>query len=386
MTLVAHMADLHLGYRQYGIAEREDDLYQTFEEAIDKVIIEHAKIVLISGDLFNSPRPPIRALYHAKLNLEKLKSRGIKVICVLGDHDLPRRIGEFSPVVLFRDDLLHHVSEGTLSLEVEGRYININGMDRIPSVASEEGRAILKRLSSEIQSREGKRIFISHLPLASISGELSVDDLLEGYDYYALGHEHVRKIIRKGKGMIAYPGSIDILAMDEIQAWKTEGKGFYLVDLSGSEPITHRVNLEVIRPQEIFEISLKGPLEEIFKWISSQQKKPIVHLIIRDREFDLRTVHEIVDKLRWQGCLDVRYRKKIPESITTIRPLTQLEISRLNVEELIKEIASEIGLSEEEIKLALQVYDEFRKGKEEALMELLRRKVSEVMRSDNQGA
>ncbi|MEM4677590.1 MAG: hypothetical protein QXY55_06835, partial [Candidatus Korarchaeota archaeon] len=108
--------------------------------------------------------------------------------------------------------------------------------------------------------------------------------------------------------------------------------------------------------------------------------------IIKDREFDLRAVHELVDKLRELGCLDVRYRKKISENVLTSRPFTQLEISHLNVKELIREIASDEGLSEDEVKLALQVYDEFRKGGKEALKDLLLRKVSEVMQIDNQRA
>ncbi|MEM3884742.1 MAG: exonuclease SbcCD subunit D [Nitrososphaerota archaeon] len=386
MTLIAHMADLHLGYRQYGIVEREEDLYQTFEEAIDEILSERAKIVLISGDFFNSPRPPIRALYHLKLNLEKLKSQGIKIICILGDHDLPRRTGEYSPIVLFKDDYLCHVNEKTLSLEVDGQHINISGMDRIPPIASDEARAILETLSSDIRSKKGKRILMSHLPFTGISGELCVNDLPEDYDYYALGHEHIRNIAQKGRGIVAYPGSIDILAIDEVQGWKAEGKGFYLVDLSGSEPLIHKVNLKTIRPQEIFEISLKESLENIFNWIVAQSKKPIIHLIIKDREFDLRAVHELVDKLRELGCLDVRYRKKISENVLTSRPFTQLEISHLNVKELIREIASDEGLSEDEVKLALQVYDEFRKGGKEALKDLLLRKVSEVMQIDNQRA
>ncbi len=194
--------------------------------------------------------------------------------------------------------------------------------------------------------------------------------------------------MRKGKGIVAYPGSIDILAMDEIQGWKTEGKGFYLADLSGSEPIIHKVNLEALRPQEIFEISFKESLEKVFRWIADQPKKPIIHLIIKDREFDLRTIHELVDKLRLRGCLDVRYRRKTSEVVPISRPLMQLEISRLNIEELIREIASEVGLSKDDMELALQVYNEFRRGGEETLTELLCKKFSEteVMQIDNQGA
>ena len=34
----AHLADTHLGYRQYGLFEREKDFYEVFEKVIDKII------------------------------------------------------------------------------------------------------------------------------------------------------------------------------------------------------------------------------------------------------------------------------------------------------------------------------------------------------------
>ncbi|MEM3865109.1 MAG: hypothetical protein QW724_04915, partial [Nitrososphaerota archaeon] len=89
-----------------------------------------------------------------------------------------------------------------------------------------------------------------------------------------------------------------------------------------------------------------------------------------------------------RGCLDVRYRRKTSEVVPISRPLMQLEISRLNIEELIREIASKVGLSKDDMELALQVYNEFRRGGEETLTELLCKKFSEteVMQIDNQGA
>lgn len=388
MTLIAHIADIHLGYRQYGLVEREEDIYEAFNEAIDKIIEEHAKIVLISGDFFNSPRPPIRALYHTKLSLEKLRSQGIKVFCILGDHDLPRRIGEYSPIVLFKDNFLQYINGRTEVIDMGGQYITISGIDRVPSTMSDNARELIEKISKEVLSRSGRHIFMAHLPLLSISGELCIDDLPEGYDYYALGHEHIRKITPKGGGIVAYPGSIEILSRDEIEIWKAEGKGFYLVDLSGSEPIVHKANLDCIRLQEIFEISLKdsAAISKIFDSIVDHRKKPIVHLIIKDQEFDLKHVHELVDKLRLQGCLEVRYRKKGSERFEMFRSLSQVELSRLNIEELINQVASDIGLSKEELELALQIYNEFRTGGEEALRELIRMKSSDVKQIDTQGA
>jgi len=383
MTFIAHLADLHLGYRQYGLIERENDIYEAFEEAIDKIIVEHAKIVIISGDLFNSPRPPIRALYHIKRNLEKLKSQGVDVFCILGDHDLPRRAGEYSPIMLFKDELLHHVDRKIVERKLDGNTFIITGVDKAPVTASGRLRELVEELSKRIQAKPGKRIFVAHIPVHGISGEFCLDDLPAGYDYYALGHEHIRKLLPKGSGLAAYPGSIDILARDEIAEWKTEGKGFYLVDLSGSEPVVHKINLDSTRPQEIFRVTLKEAVEKVSTWMADQRKAPIIHLLIRDREFDPRTIYEIVEELRRQGALEVRYRRGEPEIGETFASIAHLDISKFNIEELIARIAQDSGLSEEEAKLAVQIYNEFRKGRIDALAELISNKASEVRKTDS---
>lgn len=383
MTFIAHLADLHLGYRQYGLIERENDIYEAFEEAVDKIIAEHAKIVIISGDLFNSPRPPIRALYHVKRNLEKLNSRGIDVFCILGDHDLPRRAGEYSPIMLFKGESLHHVDGKIVERKLDGNTLIITGVDKTPLTASDRVRELTEKLSKEIQAKPGKRILVAHIPVHGISGEFCLDDLPTGYNYYALGHEHIRKLLPKNSGLAAYPGSIDILARDEIAEWKREGKGFYLVDLSGSEPVVHKINLDSIRPQEIFRITLKEAVEKVSTWMAGQRKAPIIHLLIMDREFDLRSTYEIVEELRRQGALEVRYRRSEPEISETFASIAHLDISKFNIKEIIARIAQESGLSEEEAKLAIQIYNEFRKGGIGALAELISNKASEVRKTDN---
>ena len=56
----AHLADTHLGYRQFGLLEREKDFYK-IDKIIDK-IIEKVQFLIHSGDLFDSARPSPSAL------------------------------------------------------------------------------------------------------------------------------------------------------------------------------------------------------------------------------------------------------------------------------------------------------------------------------------
>ena len=47
----AHLADTHLGYRQFGLIEREKDFYEVFEKVIDKIIEEKVDLNIFNGSL-----------------------------------------------------------------------------------------------------------------------------------------------------------------------------------------------------------------------------------------------------------------------------------------------------------------------------------------------
>ena len=373
MTLIAHLADLHLGYRQYGLLEREDDFYDVFNEVVDLIIQEHIKIVLIAGDIFHSCRPPIRALYCMKSSLERLYSKEVKVYCVLGDHDFPRRVGEYPPTKLFEGEFLKRISEENIEVRINGESLVITGMDKVPPSLSKEYFKELEDLSRQAQGKSGRRILLAHAPSSDTLGGLTLNDLPENYHYYALGHEHVRRISSKGLGVAAYPGSIEIMDYSEVTYWKKEGKGFYIVDLSSSEPDIQRVNLTSIRPQEIFEVSLNEPLEkieaEILSCSTSQHKKPVLHLLVKDADYSFghRELQELIKILYEKGCLEVRYKIIGSRGSEDIRTLDRIDVARFNIEQLVRELSSRILLTEEEREMAIQIYKVFHRDGEETM-------------------
>ena len=55
---IAIIGDLHLGYRQYGLDERERDFYQRWGQIIDDIISrKNIDIVLQLGDIFDTHIP-----------------------------------------------------------------------------------------------------------------------------------------------------------------------------------------------------------------------------------------------------------------------------------------------------------------------------------------
>ena len=86
--LVSHISDLHLGYSQFSLEEREEDVYQAFHEAIDVSIKEQVRLVILAGDLFHNPRPCGKAIITLGNMLKKLKEKQISAVFVLGEHDI----------------------------------------------------------------------------------------------------------------------------------------------------------------------------------------------------------------------------------------------------------------------------------------------------------
>ena len=76
---LAHLADPHLGIRQYhrqtptGINQREADVANAFRAAIDDVIACAPDAVLIAGDLFHSVRPTNAAIVFAFRQFQRLR-------------------------------------------------------------------------------------------------------------------------------------------------------------------------------------------------------------------------------------------------------------------------------------------------------------------------
>ena len=297
--LVAHISDTHLGYRQYNIDEREADFYEAFEEAVDSILREHVRVVVHTGDLFESPRPPIKALHVAKEQLSKLRDRGVKVYAILGDHDLPKRRG-MPPHNLFKEHLV------TLGLgvdydvvEADGVRVFIAGVHHVPRRYRDDLKLKLSQLAHKA-SEHPKSILALHQAVdrfLPFEYEISFEDLPSGFTYIALGHVHRRAHAYRGRALAAYAGSIEITRRDEIAEWRREGKGFYLVDLSGDEPSIQRVDVTSIRPQVEAEVEysrLVDGLKNLQAQLRGARKKPILHLYVRGRDVDRRRVVEAI--------------------------------------------------------------------------------------------
>src|SRR2546428_11566531 len=87
-----HVADVHLGkaFQMLGAqgAAQRRTLEDTFVRAVDLAVAQQVHVVLIGGDLFDSPRPSATLVELAERQLRRLDDRGIWVAMVAGNHDV----------------------------------------------------------------------------------------------------------------------------------------------------------------------------------------------------------------------------------------------------------------------------------------------------------
>ncbi len=89
---IVHTSDWHLGKVLHGESLLDDQQY-ILNELTDYLIKEQAEVLLISGDLYDRPIPPVDAITLLNGFLEQLLSKiRITVIIISGNHDSAKRM------------------------------------------------------------------------------------------------------------------------------------------------------------------------------------------------------------------------------------------------------------------------------------------------------
>lgn len=302
--LISHISDLHLGYSQFSLEEREEDVYRAFHEAIDVSIKERVKLVILAGDLFHNPKPCGKAIITLGNTLKKLKEKQIPVVFVLGEHDISR----------LRDVPFIHIYSN-LGLAKKLRCDEPFKVENcILFGADKERRGSIDLLIENMRHAEhlakqhdGKKVLVLHQGLADFNkfaGELNSTDLPAGFNYYALGHyhDHLEKRFEFLGGPLAYPGSIDLTPSEGI---KEVDKGFIITDMSGEEPSIQWAKLESRRQQFSSRIDYKdiaNGVELITKKATAYDKKPIARIEVAGSHIDSKVISEHLKKLN-EFCL-----------------------------------------------------------------------------------
>lgn len=296
--LFSHISDSHLGLIQYGSEERENDVYDAFNQAIDISIKDHVNFVIFAGDIFHIPTPSGTAIMHMANALKRLKQNNIGSFFILGEHDISRIRATPVPYVYHNLEFAKYIGQGK---PVFYKDVLLVGFDKIRKNEMNDYEKKFKEVDSVAKEHNGHKILVMHQGITELNkfaGELNSTDLPKKFTYYAMGHLHDQflKKFSHLDGPIAYPGSTELTTSEGIKETK---KGFYEVDISSKEAKPTWIELN-IRPQ----FSIKTTLNDLSKVVDkiienakTNPKKPIIEIKIEGEDVESEIVQAQLSRL-----------------------------------------------------------------------------------------
>jgi hypothetical protein len=315
--IIAHIADLHLGYRAFhrvtarGVNAREADVAEAFREAVDAMVRIGPDLVLVAGDVFHTVRPSNSAIAEAFRQFSSLRDRlpDVPIVMIAGNHDSPRSSDTGNILSLFREiPRVEVVTE-------EAQRVRLEAIDTsvlcLPHNALARGEEIdlspdpdaavnVMMLHGTISgsAAEGKIRYVSEYGGVSVS---DTDIGPERWDYVALGHYHLATALAPN---MWYSGGIERTSTN-VWAEADGAKGFVVYDTERRSAIFHPVHTRPVL--DLPRISAAGraaaevdeAIEAAVAGIPGGVEGKIVRLVIADiprhvvRELNHRRIRDL---------------------------------------------------------------------------------------------
>ena len=291
MIKICHIADLHLGFRQYGFAEREADFYKAAGEAFRTAIEAGVQAIVIAGDIFDSSKPPALAVWVLQELVAEARKKGVRVLAIDGNHDSCGGVW----LQICGIESLHRC---VVTLEHDGVAMNIGGVNACrPQTFYETIDHVLetKRRGCDLH------MLVIHQAVSELCDFATQDYSAQqisshvkplGVQYVAMGDIHVyRETVINGV-RFAYPGSTEVNAVDE----PTDKCGI-LVMYDGKEITT---GLLPIKTRPFITCTLESDADVDALLVKAADKPVIVGWYAADK----RSIAERAEKLLHEhGCM-----------------------------------------------------------------------------------
>ena len=317
-----HLSDLHIGLKLYN-RELDDDQRHIFDQICAAAEREHPDAILIAGDIYDKAIPSAEAVkrfdqFTANL-MEAAPNAALMMIS--GNHDSAPRLNLFRDIL--RRQKLYMIGmppqtpeEFIQQVRLEDEHGPVN-FYLLPFVKPSMVKAVLGTdengnnlsydatlhalIGRENIDRSQRNVLVSHqfyLPAGETAEEMermdseiltvgNIDmvraDVLEPFDYAALGHIH--KPMRVGNDRFRYCGTPLACSLSEAG----QQKGIIMVELGGKGDVKTTV-LPLIPKRQVKRI--KGELEEVL----AQNCEDFVSVTLTDK-VDL-DVMDMQDRLR----------------------------------------------------------------------------------------
>lgn len=339
---IAHLSDTHLGHMRYGkvvpetgINQREQDVYDAFERVVDGILADEPDIVVHTGDLFDSPRPANRAVYHAARQIRRIIERDIPLVLISGNHSTPRLRATGSLFALLGEFFggVHAVYSAQYE-KVITKGVAFHAMPHCFS--QEELKAQVAQITPDPTAKHniallhvGIRGFREFRMAEANEQILGEDQLPKAMDCVLLGHYHKHVPLQPG---VWYAGSIERFSFGEVG----QTKGYCLFDPEDPQPQFREIPVRPmldLDPIDAKEMDADDLLEAMAGRLQAQSLSgAIVRLGLRHvspatrANLDLRQLRDLVADalhfaIRWEREGDGPEEKEV--SSGTFRPLEE---------------------------------------------------------------
>lgn len=312
---IAHLADLHLGYRAYhrvnarGGNVRESDVADAFRQAVNRITELRPDLVLVAGDVFHTVRPSNTAIADAFRQFSLLAGRlpDVPIVMIAGNHDSPRSADTGNILNLFRE------IDGVRVVCDECRTIRLPDIDTsilcLPHVALSTGEEVamepdpasrhnvlMLHGTIEGETADAKLRYISEYGGAVIpEGKIDAAQ----WDYVALGHYHLCEDLAPN---MWYSGGLERTSAN---IWfEREEKGFLLYSTKTGraefEPVQTRAMIDLPRIQaeglgaEELDETIRASVERIPDGLRGKIVRLVIHDVQRAvvRELNHKRIRE----------------------------------------------------------------------------------------------
>lgn len=234
-----HTADLHLGSPFTGMRglqpaqwkKLKDSTLDAFDRLIDYVVKERPDFLLIAGDIYDGEDRSIRAQHRFQQGMQRLLDMQVPVVLSHGNHDhlsgkwtrfeLPENVHVF-------DEAVSQIRLATRGGEVVvtgfsygQRHVKEPVIQRFP-VAEDQEAVYIGMLHGSMEGDTAHAVYAPFTKQQLLS---------KNYDYWALGHIHLRQELHMDPPIV-YPGNLQGRHKNE-----SGTKGFY--DVRMSNGISH---------------------------------------------------------------------------------------------------------------------------------------------------
>ena len=283
---ILQVGDLHLDYRQYGLASREQDFINAFLAAMKTAADRKVDAVVFSGDLFEFPKPAGPVVNLVKEQVSALKGHGIEVLGIEGNHDA-------SGGAWLRLCGITDLNRNPVSITRGKETVVFSGMSYVREpLFMEELKAAL------VEMNRGSDFFFMHqsileaAPFTPISG-VELAKLLKprGVKYVGIGHLHKFSNYEIDGIKMYYPGSIEMTDINE-------PRDKYVLEIDFTNNEVQKVTAVKLptRPIVQYTVSTPGDLEKLTALMTDNECSLIVVNISRALKDSIEELKELADK------------------------------------------------------------------------------------------